>query len=69
MTAENTVFALKQHWQEFCIPSYAQFDNATVFTGFHGSVDSVGQVVHCGLLWFVVVCCLGLYRCVKPIFK
>jgi hypothetical protein len=44
MTAENTVFALKQHWQEFGIPSYAQFDNATVFTGFHG-VDSVGQVI------------------------
>ena len=44
MTAENTVFALKQHWQEFGVPSYAQFDNATVFTGFPG-VDSVGQVI------------------------
>jgi hypothetical protein len=44
MTAENTVFALKQHWQEFGIPTYAQFDNATVFTGFHG-VDSIGQVI------------------------
>ena len=44
MTAENTVFALKQHWQEFGIPTYAQFDNASVFTGFPG-VDSVGQVI------------------------
>jgi hypothetical protein len=44
MTAENTVLALKQHWQEFGIPSYAQFDNATVFTGFPG-VDSVGLVI------------------------
>jgi hypothetical protein len=44
MTAENTVFALKQHWQKFGIPTYAQFDNATVFTGFPG-IDSVGQVI------------------------
>jgi hypothetical protein len=49
MTAENTVSALLKHWQEFGIPSYAQFDNATVFTGFPG-VDSVGQVIRFCLL-------------------
>jgi hypothetical protein len=44
MTAENTVFALKQHWQEFGIPSYAQCDNATVFTG-PRHPDTIGQVI------------------------
>jgi hypothetical protein len=44
MAAENTVSALLKHWQEFGIPTYAQFDNATVFMGFPGT-NSVGQVI------------------------
>jgi hypothetical protein len=44
MTAENTVFALSEHWQEFGIPSYAQFDNSTVFIGSRHP-DSIGQVI------------------------
>jgi hypothetical protein len=34
---------------KFGIPTYAQFDNATVFTGFSG-IDSVGQVIRFCLL-------------------
>jgi hypothetical protein len=33
MTAENTALALSEHWQQFGIHSFAQFDNSTVFTG------------------------------------
>jgi hypothetical protein len=48
MTAENTVLALSEHWQQFGIPSYAQFDNSTVFTG-PRHPDTVGQVIR--LCW------------------
>ncbi|MDR3197329.1 MAG: hypothetical protein LBU34_05615, partial [Planctomycetaceae bacterium] len=44
MTAENTAFALSEHWREFGIPSYAQFDNSTVFTSSRHP-DSIGQVI------------------------
>jgi hypothetical protein len=48
MTAENTALALSEHWQQFGIHSFAQFDNSTVFTG-PRHPDSVGQVIH--LCW------------------
>jgi hypothetical protein len=43
MTAENTVSSLLQHWQQFGCPTYAQFDNAIVFTGSRhpNSIDHV----------------------------
>ncbi len=31
MTAENTVRKMIEHWTEFGLPDYAQFDNSTAF--------------------------------------
>jgi transposase-like protein len=44
MTAENTVFSLLQHWKQFGYPTYAQFDNSTVFTG-PRHPNSIGNVI------------------------
>jgi len=33
VTAENTILALIQHWQQFGLPKYVQFDNDMVFQG------------------------------------
>jgi transposase len=33
MSAENTVNSILEHWRQFGVPTYAQFDNSTVFTG------------------------------------
>jgi hypothetical protein len=44
MTAENTVSSLLQHWQQFGCSTYAQFDNATVFTGSRHP-NSIGHVI------------------------
>jgi hypothetical protein len=44
MTAENTVYSLLQHWRQFGYPTYAQFDNSTVFTG-PRLPNTVGQVI------------------------
>jgi hypothetical protein len=33
MSAENTVTSMLEHWRQFGVPTYAQFDNSTVFTG------------------------------------
>ena len=48
MTSENTVQKLIEHWNEFGLPDYAQFDNATVFQGSRWP-DSLGKVVRCCL--------------------
>lgn len=45
MSAKSTVAALLQHWREFGLPSYAQFDNHTIFQGRHHGRDSLGRVV------------------------
>jgi hypothetical protein len=44
MTAENTASAMINHWRQFGTPAYAQFDNATVFTGLRHA-DCVGRVI------------------------
>jgi hypothetical protein len=44
MTAENTAFSLLQHWKQFGTPTYAQFDNSTVFTGSRRP-NSIGTVI------------------------
>lgn len=48
MTSENTVRKLIEHWREFGLPDYAQFDNSTVFQGSRWP-DSLGKVIRCCL--------------------
>jgi transposase-like protein len=43
MRAENTVRNLISFWKEFGLPSYAQFDNSTIFQGARWA-DSLGRV-------------------------
>ena len=42
--AKATVDALLGHWREYGLPSYAQFDNDTIFQGAHQFADTVGRV-------------------------
>jgi hypothetical protein len=58
VTARATVGFLVEHWREFGLPSYAQFDNDTRFQGAHQHVDSFGRVTRL---------CLGLG--VTPVFS
>lgn len=37
--------ALAEHWRAFGLPSFAQFDNDTLFQGAHQFADSIGRVV------------------------
>jgi hypothetical protein len=45
VSATSTVEALLQHWREFGLPAYAQFDNDTIFQGSHSGRDSLGRVI------------------------
>jgi transposase len=45
ITAKTVVSAILGHWRRFGMPSYAQFDNDTVFQGAHHHRDSLGRVV------------------------
>jgi hypothetical protein len=45
VTSKTTVQALLQHWHEFGLPGYAQFDNDTIFQGSHSAPDALGRVV------------------------
>jgi putative transposase len=45
VTAKTTVQALLQHWRDFGLPAYAQFDNDTIFQGSHSGRDSLGRVI------------------------
>jgi hypothetical protein len=48
MTADNTVFSLLQHWKQFGCPTYAQFDNSSVFTSsYHPHGLSIGKIRLC----------------------
>ena len=42
--AKVTVNALIEHWRLHGLPSYAQFDNDTIFQGAHQYADTVGRV-------------------------
>lgn len=44
MTAKFTVKALLEHWRQQGLPTYAKFDNDTVFQGAHQWPDSFGRV-------------------------
>jgi hypothetical protein len=37
--------ALAEHWRAFGLPTFAQFDNDTLFQGAHQFADSIGRVV------------------------
>ena len=37
--------ALAEHWRVFGLPSFAQFDNDTLFQGAHQFADSIGRVI------------------------
>ena len=45
VTAKTAVEALVEHWRQFGLPGYAQFDNDTIFQGSHHGQDSLGRVV------------------------
>jgi hypothetical protein len=44
VTTENTVLALIEHWKQFGLPKYVQFDNDMVFQG-PRKADVVGKVI------------------------
>jgi hypothetical protein len=44
MSAENTVTSMLEHWREFGVLTYAQFDNSTVFTG-PRKANGIGRVI------------------------
>jgi transposase-like protein len=50
IAATDAVELLTSRWREFGLPSYAQFDNATIFQGPHQHRDVVGQVMRTCLL-------------------
>jgi hypothetical protein len=44
ITAKTVVKALVEHWRRYGLPTYAQFDNDTVFQGAHHHADAIGRV-------------------------
>lgn len=44
ITAKNTVESIIEHWRQYGLPGYAQFDNDTIFQGPHQYRDTVGRV-------------------------
>ena len=44
ITARVSVTALLEHWRQFGLPGYAQFDNDTRFQGAHHYPDNLGRV-------------------------
>jgi hypothetical protein len=44
VTAKFVVECLVEHWRQFGLPGYAQFDNDTVFQGPHVHPDVIGRV-------------------------
>jgi len=45
VTAKTAVEALLEHWRQFGLPAYAQFDNDTIFRGTPRWRDALGRVV------------------------
>src|SRR3954447_17345261 len=44
VTAAFVVGRLVEHWRQFGLPGYAQFDNDTIFQGTHAHPDVIGRV-------------------------
>ncbi len=57
VTAPLAVETILDHWRQFGLPAYAQFDNDTIFQGAHQFADTFGRVTRL---------CLSL--CVVPVF-
>lgn len=49
VTAQAVQQALIEHWRCWGLPTYAQFDNDTVFQGPHHYPDTIGRVTRTGL--------------------
>jgi hypothetical protein len=45
VTARASLESILEHWREFGLPAYAQFDNDTLFQGPHQYADAIGRVV------------------------
>ena len=45
MRTTDVMTALAEHWRAFGLPSFAQFDNDTLFQGAHQFADSIGRVI------------------------
>jgi hypothetical protein len=54
LTAKFTAQRLEEHWRQFGLPAYAQFDNDTVFQGPHHWADTFGRVTRLCLTLGVV---------------
>jgi hypothetical protein len=54
VTAVLTASLLVEHWREFGLPGYAQFDNDNIFQGPHQYPDMIGRVMRTCLLLGVV---------------
>lgn len=54
ITAERTASLLVQHWTQFGLPRYAQFDNGNVFVGSNRYPDVIGRVMRTCLLLGVI---------------
>jgi len=54
ITAVLTASLLVQHWRQFGLPGYAQFDNDNIFQGPHQYPDVIGRVMRTCLLLGVV---------------
>jgi hypothetical protein len=54
ITAERTASLLVQHWTQFGLPRYAQFDNGNVFVGSNRYTDVIGRVMRTCLLLGVI---------------
>lgn len=58
LTTDAVLSALQEHWRQHGLPAYAQFDNATIFSGAHHFADTFGRVVRlCLQLGVVPVFC------------
>ncbi|MBS0661110.1 MAG: hypothetical protein JSR82_23065 [Verrucomicrobia bacterium] len=58
LTTDAVLLALQEHWRQHGLPAYAQFDNATIFSGAHHFADTFGRVVRlCLQLGVVPVFC------------
>ena len=44
-TAESARMAMIEHWRQWGLPDYAQFDNDTRFQGPHAQPDTIGTVI------------------------
>lgn len=45
ITVQRAIRALAEHWQEFGLPGYAQFDNGGLFVGSTTTRDAIGGVI------------------------